>query len=293
MASLPLYIISGIITFITIFLIVIYSINNNFRSYPFFFNIIITLSITLDNIIRFIPASKGDNIGSEEKSVLCLIQAFTLTLFDKLMLTLMTVFSLISYLGIFHQSFYKSNEKLLFIILPIISLIICIVCTLLFYMQGTTNGGEYCYVVNDNVIKKVVDSIVTGILFIINLFCIIRILSRIFILRNENIEVGREDSYNHHLIRFSFGLGINLITFVYVLLIINKVLPSGFGYVKDAIYILISLMVELFFTINHELINYIKKIFKCGNDIDDNGNLLPNDGDLSDTINDESLNESN
>ena len=292
MASLPLYIISGIITFITIFLIVIYSLNKNFRSYPFFFNIIITLSITIDNLIRFIPAAKGDNIGSEDKSVLCLIQAFTLTVFDKLMLTLMTVFSLISYLGIFHQSFYKSNEKLVFIILPIISLIICIVCAIIFYMQGTTNKSEFCYVVNENDIKKVVDSIVTGILFIINLFCIIRILSRIISLRNQNLDVGREESFNHHLIRFSFGLGINLIVFVYVLLIINKVLPSGLGFIKDLIYILISLMVELFFTINHELIKYIKKIFKCGNDIDDNGNLVPND-DLSDTINDESLNENN
>ena len=291
MASLPLYIISAIITLITIFLIIIYSVNRNFRSYPFFFNIIITLSIAIDNIIRLIPASNGNGIESEDKSALCQIQAFTLTLFDKLMLTLMTVFSAISYLGIFHQQFYKKNEKLLFIILPIFSLIICIVCSLLFFGQGITNGGEYCYVVTNNDVKKLVDSIVTGFLFIVNLICIIRILSRIIVLRNENQDMGREDSYNHHLIRFISGLIINLITFIYVLLLINKLLPHDLGFVKDLIYILISLMVELFFTINHELINYIKKIFHCGDDIDDNDNLVPNN-DLSDTINNESLNES-
>lgn len=291
MASLPLYIISAIITLITIFLIIIYSVNRNFRSYPFFFNIIITLSIAIDNIIRLIPASNGNGIESEDKSALCQIQAFTLTFFDKLMLTLMTVFSAISYLGIFHQQFYKKNEKLLFIILPIFSLIICIVCSLLFFGQGITNGGEYCYVVTNNDIKKLVDSIVTGLLFIINLICIIRILLRIIVLRNENQDMGREDSYNHHLIRFISGLIINLITFIYVLLLINKLLPHDLGFVKDLIYILISLMVELFFTINHELINYIKKIFHCGDDIDDNDNVAPNN-DLSDTINNESLNES-
>ena len=83
-----------------------------------------------------------------------------------------------------------------------------------------------------------------------------------------------------------------MITFIYVLLIINKLLQFLIGYVKDLIYILITLAVELFFTINTELIKYIKKIFHCGNDIDDNDNLIPN-ADLSDTINDGSLNETN
>ena len=290
MASVPLCIISGLITLITIFLIIIYSVNKKFRSYPFFFNIIITLSITLDNVIRLIPASKGDNIGSKDKSALCKIQAFTLTFFDKLMLTFMTVFSVISYLGLFKQDFYKKNEKLLFIILPIISLIICTVCSIIFYMQDISNRSEYCYVETDNPVKKLVDSIVTGLLFIINLFCILRILSRIIVLRNENLNEGRADFYKHHLIRFSLGLFLNLITFIYVLLIINKLLQFLISYAKDLIYILISLAVELFFTINTELIRYIKKIFHCGNDINDNDNLVPND--LSDTINDENLNES-
>lgn len=292
MATVPLYIISGLITLITIFLIIIYSVNKKFRSYPFFFNIIITLSITLDNAIRLIPASIGDDVGNDDISILCKIQAFTLTFFDKLMLTLMTVFSIISYLGIFKQEFYKKNEKLLFIILPIISLIICTVCSIIFYMQKVTNKSQFCYVGTDNHLKKLVDSIVTGILFIINLFCLIMILSRIIALRNENLNEGRMDSYKHHLVRFSLGLIINLITFIYVLLIINKLLQFLIGYVKDLIYILITLAVELFFTINTELIKYIKKIFHCGNDIDDNDNLIPN-ADLSDTINDGSLNETN
>ena len=208
------------------------------------------------------------------------------------MLTLMTVFSIISYLGIFKQEFYKKNEKLLFIILPIISLIICTICSIIFYMQKVTNKSQFCYVGTDNHLKKLVDSIVTGILFIINLFCLIMILSRIIALRNENLNEGRMDSYKHHLVRFSLGLIINLITFIYVLLIINKLLQFLIGYVKDLIYILITLAVELFFTINTELIKYIKKIFHCGNDIDDNDNLIPN-ADLSDTINDGSLNETN
>ena len=269
MASIPLYIISGVITFITIMLIIIYSVNKKFRSYPFFFNIIITLSITIDNVIRLIPASKDDDKGTEDKTLLCKIQAFTLTFFDKLMLTLMTVFSVISHLGIYKQEFYKNNEKLLFITLTLIGLIICTICSIIFYREDISNRSEYCYVETENFIKKLVDSIVTGLLFIINLICIISILLKIIALRNEDNNVGREGSYNHHLVRFGISLVINLITFIYVLLLINKLLPSFLGYTKDLIYILISLIVELFFTINSELINYIKKIFKCRNDADD------------------------
>jgi len=287
MASLHLFIISGIISLITIFLIIIYSVNKHFRSYPFFFNIIITLSIAFDNIIRLIPI---DDKGSEDISILCQIQAFALTFFDKLMLTLMTVFLIISYLGIFKQDFYKKNEKLLFIILLIFSLIICTTCTIIFSFPKINNKSEFCYVETENIVKKWVDSIVTGLLFIISLFCIIKILSRIIVLRNENKVMGREDSYNHHLVRFTIGLFIYLITFIYVLLIINKLLKFLDSYVRDLIYILIGLAVELFFTINTELIRYIKKIFSCEKDNDDNDNLLPN-SDLGDTINDESLNE--
>ena len=63
---------------------------------------------------------------------------------------------------------------------------------------------------------------------------------------------------------------INLITFVYVLFLINRILPFD-GYVKDFIYISLCLIVNFFMIINKEVCNYIKKVFHCeNNDINEN-----------------------
>ena len=80
-----LIIISVIIAIFAIFLIIIYSIKRQFRAFPCYFNILFTLILAFDNIIRLIPEGKGTGEDKEKpKAILCHIQAFSLTLFDKL-----------------------------------------------------------------------------------------------------------------------------------------------------------------------------------------------------------------
>ena len=269
---------SIIISIVSLVLIIMYFANKNFRSFALYFNIVFAITIALDNLVRLLPA--GNN---ETKTLACYIQAFCLTIFDKLMLTLMTAYSIIAYLGSFQMHFYKSYEKLIFIVSIVISIFISLIITFLFYTQGISNRSEYCYVETYSKFKQIIDSIVTSVLLIISLLCIIKILMKIQQIRKErqaeNQNEKEKKTLNAHFCRFIFNFILNFLTFTYVLLLINKLLPTGFGFAKDLIFILISLFIELFYTINLELIKEIKRIITCNNiqeDDPDNVNFSEN-----------------
>jgi hypothetical protein len=260
MPELVLIIISAIITLIAIFISIVYCCNKKFRSFPFYFNIMFTFSIAVNNIIRLLPIPDKDKTKDPNipKSPICNIQAFALTFLDKYMLTLMTVYSIIAYIGSYRIESFKIYQKLIFIILTIISIIISGVCSIIFFSYGVSGHSEYCYVYTYGDVKKIVDTIVTAILFLINLFCIIRILMKVSHLRrefNQNLIDGKENAFDNHWLRFIFDLIINIIVFVYILLLINKLLPKNWG--KDLIYIILCLIVEFFFTLNSALIRYL------------------------------------
>ena len=281
--------ISIIISLFAFLLLIIYLLNKKFRSYPCYFNIIFTLSITIDNLIRLIPGGKGDKEDnhSEKKTVLCHIQAFSLTLFDKLMLTLMTSYSIIAYMGSLHLNYYKTNVKAVFIGLTTTSFLISLITTLLFYLNGISNRSQYCYVETKDKFKQIVDSIVTGILLLISLFCIVNLIKKICEIKAEkaNEEEGEKSlkSVNKHLCRFICDLIVTIITFGYVLLLINKLLTFFDHFGKDLVYILLSLLVELFFTINSELIKEVIRILTCTKEIENSEKIAA----LSDNYNEE------
>ncbi len=265
MAHVSLIIISVIILIIAICLIIIYCMNKNFRSYPCYFNIIFTLTIAFDNIIRLIPGGRGTGIDNNDpKTFGCKIQAFSLAFFDKLILTLMVSYSIIAFLGSFKNEFYHNNEKIIFIILTIVSLFISAFSTIIFFINGISDRSEFCYVETKNIVKKIADTIITGILFIISLICITTTIVKVDQLRREITAQGRDSSITFHEIRFIFGFLINLITFIYVILLILKLMPFN-SFAKDIIYILLCLLVELFFTVNSQLIKEIKRIITCTN----------------------------
>lgn len=289
-----LIIISIIITFFAVFLIIIYSKKKKFRSFPCYFNILFTLIIALDNLIRLIPGGKGNGKGDEKpKDVLCHIQAFSLTFFDKLMLAFMTIYSIIAYLGSFHMHCYKLHEILIFIILIIIGLLISLISTLIFYLNGISNRSQYCYVETKNHFKKIVDSVITGILLFISLICIVKLLIQINLLKKDmknNTENERinEEAVKFHFLRFTSSFFINLFTFGYVIILINKIFSME-SFIKDLIYILLSLIAELFFTINSELIKEAIKMITCTPDKETNKNEDDNQRytEISENLNEE------
>ena len=269
MAHAVLIVISTIITIIALFLIFIYIKSKNFRTkfYNFLFNIIFTSSIALNNIIRLIPASDTSQV---EASGACKFQAFILTVLDKLMMILITDYSIISFLGMFKFEYYSANTKWLFIILVSISSLLSIILAIIFINIDVIDPkDEFCYVNTRNNVKISVDSVVTGLLFLINLFCLVRILFKLYKLKKEeNIsnEKGK-GSFRLHFIRFSVNLTIIIILFIFLLLLITKNL-SFLDIGKDIVYIILCLIVGLFFTINTELLKEIKNTLKCSNNED-------------------------
>ena len=252
MADAASGVICGLIVLFNIFLIFIY-IKSKFNSYPYYFNIFFCVTISLNNIIRLIT---GERKADEEASAACKAQAIFLTFSDKLILACVCSYSFINYLGMTRTEFYKNKEKVIFIVLAVISILISIISTIIFISQGYSTHSHFCYADTSNSVKIISDSIITGILFGVSLLCLIILMVNIIKLKNtlESESSGRSSNIGYHLCRFSFDIIINIVLFIYIFLIINKTLSWG-SIAKDIIYIILCLIIEVFFTVNKEFID--------------------------------------
>jgi len=260
MADAASGVICGLIVLFNIFLIFIY-IKSKFNSYPYYFNIFFCVTISLNNIIRLIT---GERKADEEVSAACKAQAIFLTFSDKLILACVCSYSFINYLGMTRTEFYKNKEKVIFIVLAVISILISIISTIIFISQGYSTHSHFCYADTSNSVKIISDSIITGILFGVSLLCLIILMVNIIKLKNtlESESSGRSSNIGYHLCRFSFDIIINIALFIYIFLIINKTLSWG-SIAKDIIYIILCLIIEVFFTVNKEFIKETKRILTC------------------------------
>ena len=260
MADAASGVICGLIVLFNIFLIFIY-IKSKFNSYPYYFNIFFCVTISLNNIIRLIT---GERKADEEASAACKAQAIFLTFSDKLILACVCSYSFINYLGMTRTEFYKNKEKVIFIVLAVISILVSIISTIIFISQGYSTHSHFCYADTSNSVKKISDSIITGILFGVSLLCLIILMVNIIKLKNtlESESSGRSSNIGYHLCRFSFDIIINIALFIYIFLIINKTLSWG-SIAKDIIYIILCLIIEVFFTVNKEFIKETKRILTC------------------------------
>lgn len=284
-------IVSVIITAFTILLIIIYSINKSFKSIPCYFNIFFCVIITLDDILRLIPISEGEGSGDiNEANLLCRMQAITLSTLDKYLLSLITVYSAINFFSVFFVEFYQKYIKLIFISLIIIGFIISLILSIIFYNCGFRYRSIICYIDTEHKTKIILDTIYTSFLFLINIICLIGVIIHMIKLIGEyKFKSNKilERKCKNHLRRFIIDLIINLIYFITILLLIIRVLPSGTY--KDLVCVLACLMVELFFTINTQLINAFIRLITCNkvdkykeNENENNEELLKEDENVDD-----------
>ena len=273
-----LYVFCIIFTVIIIYLICMYSNNKKiYSSYYFGFNCWFTSIILIDNFIRCFRAARGDDIDSKDEnkkvSSGCQAQAFLLTFFDKFTILFLVVFAIFSYEDKFNDEWFNKNRTKLLIISIIIIIIISVVLTIVFFFtKDISDRSQFCYVETKSDIKKVLDSIVTGIFGLIDL-----IFTILIFIKNKSCICDR----------LAISLAINLITYIYVIFLINRILPFE-GFVKDLIYILLCFIANLFMVINKEVIKYNKKVILCEKDEhpgieDSNGN--DNDNSNMDSIN--------
>ena len=263
MTNIVVYIFCFVIFLFASGLTVIYYTNIKFRKILYYFNTYFALIIAVNNLIRLIPLTKDND--QVETSTACKIQAFFLAFFDKLMLTSMTSFSFIwCYVILYKEEIKNKNkERKLYVFSNSFGGIISFVCSLIFSIQGNTSDrSEFCYVDTRNEVKQWLDSIVTLILFIINLVCFIIILTKIKEMKRENREMVIKEVYSYDLKIFILGLILNIIIFIYVFLLIIKKMPFD-NFAKDIIYVLLSFCIDLYIIVNEELIDYLRKFFGC------------------------------
>ena len=255
----------------------------------YFFGVI----IALNNIIRLIPFrfTVGPQEPEGQENVVCKTQAFLATLFDKLLVSLMTNYSIVNYLSVFKSDFYKKYIKRIYIILIFIGFCFSLMLTIIYYRDGISEKDILCYIHTRTTTKIVTDDIYTSILFLINLFCLIRLIVYLGKLSKQYSSEGKMIQFKkstNYLNRFVLDLIINLIAFAYIFMVINKLLPKG-SY-KDLIFTIICLIVELFFTLNKSLYYAFIRVLSCNkyykitdepdnndNDLENNNNEINED----------------
>ena len=268
-----LIVLSALITVAGILIMIIYAKSKIFHSYPYYFNIFYILTVMLNNLIRLLPGREDEN--EFKTSTGCYIQGIILAALDKLMLTQIASYSVIYYLGSFHSEVFERNKLLIFYLLSQIGFAISMILATVFSFKGMSVNSQYCYVRTRDNTKYIIDTTYTTLLWAISVFCTLRLLINLVKIKNEVAVYNRKaESISYHTCRFSFNLVFIILMYLYVDLIINKQLGWMINWLKDFIYIFLSFVGEVFFTINSEVWKETKRILTCKQaeiDVDDSG----------------------
>ena len=268
-----LIVLSALITVAGILIMIIYAKSKIFHSYPYYFNIFFILTIMLNNLIRLLPGREDEN--EFKTSTGCYIQGIILAALDKLMLTQIASYSIIYYLGSFHSEVFERNKLLIFYLLSQIGFAISMILATVFSFKGMSVNSQYCYVRTRDNTKYIIDTTYTTLLWAISVFCTLRLLINLVKIKKEVAVYNRKaESISYHTCRFSFNLVFIILMYLYVDLIINKQLGWMINWLKDFIYIFLSFVGEVFFTINSEVWKETKRILTCKQaeiDVDDSG----------------------
>ena len=268
-----LIVLSALITVAGILIMIIYAKSKIFHSYPYYFNIFYILTVMLNNLIRLLPGREDEN--EFKTSTGCYIQGIILAALDKLMLTQIASYSIIYYLGSFHSEVFERNKLLIFYLLSQIGFAISMILATVFSFKGMSVNSQYCYVRTRDNTKYIIDTTYTTLLWAISVFCTLRLLMNLVKIKKEVAVFNRKaESISYHTCRFSFNLVFIILMYLYVDLIINKQLGWMINWLKDFIYIFLSFVGEVFFTINSEVWKETKRILTCKQaeiEVDDSG----------------------
>lgn len=249
-----LWIMTGLIITIALYLVVIYIISKTFRSYPGYLNIILSLVIAVDNILRLI------GIG-EKQTATCYFQALFLAIFDKLIFTSLIINSFLTFLGVTKYYFYSRKIKLLFIISNIIGLIIALAFGIIFTVVAEPESYENVCYVNSSTAKETTDTIINICLYLIYLYFNIKLLLYLgSVIKDLFVTNKKTKNFSRHFFRIFFSIIITSVAFLIEILIINDSLFLDDDLI-DLCYIILCLVIDLFFTFNITVIKETINLF--------------------------------
>ena len=260
-----IHLITAIInTIFSIFIIFIYIKSKFFHSYAYYFNILFTLVICLRNILRLIQ--KG------ETNLFCFIQAFFLSTLDKLIQMQITCYSIINYIGLFKMEFFRANEKYIFTFFTAFSIMYSFVLSTIYISQGLSGEAYCCYVKTSDIIKRVIDSIFSVLLLFTNVGISIKIIVTLCRTKEkQSNNKHRNVSIKLHLTRFITEIIFVTMIFLIVIFSVNKIFTEDKEKeVKEIMYEILLIIMEIFYTMNLGVIKEIKRIVLCQKVIDPN-----------------------
>ncbi len=252
--KLILWIMTGLIITIALYLVIIYIISKSFRSYPGYLNIILSLVIALDNILRLI------GIG-EKQTVTCYFQALFLAIFDKLIFTSLTINSFLTFVGVTKYDFYNNKIKLLFIMSNLIGLFISLAFGIIFTILAEPESYENVCYVNSSKAKETTDTIMNMCLYLLYLYCNIKLLLYLGkVIKELFVTNQKTENFSSHFFRIFISIIITSAAFLVEILIINDSLFFNDDLI-DLCYIIICLVIDLYNTFNLTVIKETINLF--------------------------------
>ena len=164
-------------------------------------------------------------------------------------------------LGVIHTKTFVDNDKITFYISFAINIIISVVLTIIYIINGSialVSNRRYLYC-QDSKSKEILDPIFNSVYFIANLYCSIFLLMYLF-RKIKDVKNGLTEDYDY---KYNFKKTLimtllNLITFLESYLIIFDVLS---GEATDLIYLITLFIIILYNCLNKTTLKEAMKIF--------------------------------
>ena len=255
-ARITAYILNAFMILIGIYLAFLFIKSKALHTYSCYNIAIMSCTILLDNIIRIIP-TKSLHYSCQYA------QAIFLVLFDKMIVTILTMQVIVVYIGIIKTEIYEKYQKIIFI-LGILScvLISAILTPIYVFGPGKIKFNEemYYYCQTDWTPKKIIDGFLNGALFAINFFCSIVVLIH-YVKKKKEAESGAiEDlGYKQKWIRFLVLFFINTLMIIEQFLIVFGAFRNTFIN-TDIVYLVSCLIIDLGYSINDIVIKETLRI---------------------------------
>ena len=255
-ARITAYILNAFMILIGIYLAFLFIKSKALHTYSCYNIAIMSCTILLDNIIRIIP-TKSLHYSCQYA------QAIFLVLFDKMIVTILTMQVIVVYIGIIKTEIYEKYQKIIFI-LGILScvLISAILTPIYVFGPGKIKYNEemYYYCQTDWTPKKIIDGFLNGALFAINFFCSIVVLIH-YVKKKKEAESGAiEDlGYKQKWIRFLVLFFINTLMIIEQFLIVFGAFRNTFIN-TDIVYLVSCLIIDLGYSINDIVIKETLRI---------------------------------
>jgi len=263
------YIFLGFMLLITFYLTFLYIKSKEFHTYSCYNIIVMSITIFIGGLINiFIP----NDLGRESSQF---FWGFLKDFFNKLIMAILTMQVIVLYFGIMKTEFYYSREKLIFIIGTIICAGVSVGIAILFNGLKVVEGVYHEYLDDYEDVKDPdlgeefkkrlysivsIEMIFSGVIFVINVFCLIVVMNFISKKHKEAKEGLIEDlGYKNQLIRFIFMFFLNIIAIVSssVFLVFDVFDKKT----NESIYLATCFIIDLCYSINKTVYVETLKIF--------------------------------